>query len=261
MNLANLTLEQKRALPLGKGRARRDPRDLQLVHYLPRTAVPDACSWYGSQTEWGEMLNDTLGDCTCAAVGHAEQVATLNTPDGEVAIPDSLVLSLYENACGYVAGDPSTDQGGVITDVLNYWRKNGLGTHKLWAYASTAPGDIAHVKEAIFTFGTVDIGLQLPVTAQDQVGGVWDVVGNPRTDPNSMPGSWGGHSVVVAEYKANGNLVPITWGAQQEMTPAFWAAYVDESYALLTRAWMERFGVQSKLQLPSMLKALQMVTE
>jgi len=246
---------------LGKRAAKKDKRTLQLKDFLLKVTPPPAANWFKDQTSFGEMGNDVLGDCTCAAVGHAVQIATLNTPDGEVTPADSAVLSLYENACGYVPGDPSTDQGGVIIDVLNYVRKNLFDTHKLWAYADPDPADLAHVQQAIAVFGVVDIGLQLPVTAQSQVGGIWDVVGDPNSDPNSQPGSWGGHSVSCGAYsQVDDTITCVTWGALQKMTSKFWLAYCDEAHALLLRAWMERFGAQSRVQLGAMEKALQAVS-
>lgn len=241
-------------LKLGKLPPRIDPRTFQLKDLIDRVTPPASANWYGDVTSFGSMLNDTLGDCTCAAPGHAEQVATLNTPTGEVTPPDNAILELYEKSCGYVPGDPSTDQGGVIIDVLNYVRRNGIG-HKdpashgglhrhrpiLYAYADPSPNDIVHNKQAIAQFGMINIGLQLPITAQSQIGSVWDVVGNPSTDPDSQPGSWGGHSVVCAAYDAN-TVTCITWGSLQPMTWRFWNAYVDESHCLLMHAWLLRTG-------------------
>ena len=192
-----------RNLHLGKGPAKLDSRRFMLSSFLPMATPPVSVNWFGSVTEFGSMLNDSLEDCTCAAVGHAEQVASLNTPEGELTFPDNIILNLYEKSCGYVFNDPSTDNGGVITDVLDWVRKYGMGKkhetpdiHRkkiLYAYADPNPDDIAHVKQAIAEFAVVDIGLQLPITAQSQVGKVWDVVGDPNSNNDSRPGSWGGH--------------------------------------------------------------------
>ena len=237
-------------LKLGCKPARFDRRTLQFTKYadlLP--APPPAIDWLGSVTSWGELDNDVLGDCTCAAVGHAVQIAAVNLvpPQSPDLITDPLILELYEKSCGYVPGDPSTDQGGVIIDVLNYVRQNQIGKRhhklklKLFGYVQTNITNIEHVKQAIATFGVVDIGISLPLSAQAQTQtGIWDVVGNPSTDPNSAPNSWGGHSVAVAAYDADG-LTCITWGFPQRMTWAFWLAYSTEAYPLLLREWIERY--------------------
>ena len=246
-------------LMLGKLPPRLDERRFRLHEFLPRATPPPSADWYKGVTRWGMMLNDQLGDCVPAAIGHAVQVATLDTPTGnEVTPPDNIIENLYEKSCGYVPGDPSTDNGGVITDVLDFVRKNGIGIHKnlplkhhrptLYAYADPFPNDTNHIKESIATLGMVDIGLQLPNTAQNQVGGLWDVVGNPHTDPDSMPGSWGGHSTLCGKYDPQ-TLTCITWGALQPMTWRFWNTYVDESHALLMHAWMQRFAPTSGVDL------------
>jgi hypothetical protein len=259
-------------LKLGKKPPRIDPRTLSFAKYAPLLPPPPtAVSWTKNVTSWGMMLNDQLGDCTCSAVGHGIQVATLNSGGSEVTPPDQLILNLYEKSCGYVLGNPNTDNGGVIIDVLNYTRYHGLGKRrnktgrkaasKLYAYADPAVGDITHVKQAIFTFGIVDIGLNLPITAQtqNQNGQVWDVVGNPNTDPNSFPNSWGGHSVVVCTYDEE-TVTCITWGMLQKMTWRFWNCYVDESHALLFHAWVEQFGTRFPAALTQLEADLAAVT-
>lgn len=242
---------------LGKKAAKIDPRRLMIADFfMPGIAPPPpSCSWYGSTIEFGMMLNDRLGDCTVAALGHGIQVATLNTKDGESTVADSVVEGVYEGACGYNPSNPATDQGGVITDVLDYLRQNEMGGHKLYAYADTSPGAYAHVKQAIYLFGMVDIGLQLPISAQAQVGSLWTAT----SGTNGAAGSWGGHSVIVCGYDAEG-LTCITWGRLQKMTWGFWAQYCDESHTLLWRAWMEHFSGSWAVNLALMEQRLQLVT-
>lgn len=267
-------------IKLGKKPPKIDPRTLKLSKYTTGLPTPPASmNWTQGLMEWGMMLNgpntygngvpaDGLGDCTSAAVAHGVQVATLNhTPIGIITPSDWMVLELYENSCGYILGNENTDQGGVIVDVLNYTRQNRPWLHRkkykrpfqLYAYADTNPGDIVHVKQAIQYFGTVNIGLQLPISAQSQVGGVWDVVGNPKIDPNSQPGSWGGHSVIVCSYDET-TLTCITWGMLQKISYSFWNYYTDESHALLFYPWIEKFSVESTNILTQLEADLQAVT-
>jgi len=257
-----------RQLHLGKGPAKVDPRTFKLESILPRATPPPSVNWFGTVTEWGSMLNTILGDCVIAAIAHAKQVVTLNTPMGEITPPDIVVEELYEHACGYVPGDPSSDQGCIIVDMLNYVRQNGMG-HKqephhhhrplLYAYADPAPSDFTHLQQGIATFAVADIGLQLPITAQNQVGGLWDVVGDPNTDPNSMPGSWGGHSIVLGSYNTQPTSVygGITWGMLQSMTERFLATYMDECHILLLDLWVDHFGATSGVNLAVLDQLLQ----
>lgn len=234
-----------RVLRLGKGGVIYDPRNLKLATYDHLLAPPpDAVSWYQDLKQWGMMGNDVRSDCTCAAIGHGAQVVTLNTPTGIRTPPDNLILNLYQKACGWVPGNPATDQGGNILDVLKFVRKHALG-HKhepnyhrkfrLLAFAQVNQNNLVHVKQGIELFRVVDIGLQLPVSAQSQVGGLWDITNGP----NAQAGSWGGHSVTVSSYTPQ-IVTCITWGQLQAMTWAFWLRYCDEAYVLLYRALIEQ---------------------
>ncbi len=68
----------------------------------PTLPPPPAAVDYtkGMPTDLGMMLNDSLGDCTCAAYYHARQVWTFNTGK-MVTEPDGDVEDLYVKACGY----------------------------------------------------------------------------------------------------------------------------------------------------------------
>jgi hypothetical protein len=225
-------------LRLGKKAARHDRRTLCLAKYLKALPPAPASIDWSSPIAFpcGMMLNDTLGDCTCAGPGHSVQVTTANANPPEITLPDSAILSLYEGSCGYVNGDPSTDQGGDLLTVLNYWRKNGIGGlgHNIAAFASINVLDHNEVMQALNLFGFLYTGVQLPVSAQDQVGEVWDV----NTTSAGAPGSWGGHCVIIVKADATG-LWCITWGALQQMTWAFWLRYFDEAFAVLTPDWIK----------------------
>lgn len=227
------------AVRLGKNTPRVDQRTLKLAKYLtPSLPAPVPTDWSKGTTEWGMMVNDTLGDCTIAGCGHAVQVACVNTT-GMMMIPDSEIVKFYSLWCGYVPGDSNTDQGGVEIDILNRWRAQEpkFVGHELMAYATPDPGNSMHIKQSIQLFGGVYIGLGLPVTAQTQ--DIWDVNGD-ATDPNSpaFPGSWGGHCVYVLAWDEN-YLTCVTWGKLMKMTWAFWNTYCDESYSLLLGYWFE----------------------
>lgn len=229
--------EDGRILRVGKHPARYDPATPIFNKYVDRAIAPapPSLNWYGTTTRWGMMGNDQLGDCTIASKGHDLQVASLNAPGwtgGMITLTTAEAIQYYSLWDGYVPGDPNTDNGGDILNVLQCWRRVRLIGHRLLAYASIAPDDQANISKAIELFGVTDVGVQLPITAQSQVGGTWDVVGDPSTDPNSEPGSWGGHDVTAAAYNENG-LIFITWGALQAATWRFVATYCDELYALI----------------------------
>jgi len=227
---------------LGRKAVKTDSRTLQLSNYtaaLP--TAPVAVDWTKGITNWGMMLNDTLGDCTIAGVAHAVQVWSANT-SGEATVPDAIVEKYYEKWDGYKPSDPSTaDIGGNELNVLTLWQKGGFDKHKLLAFADPAVQNLEAIRQAINLFGGVYIGVNLPASAQAQIEGgqPWDVV--TPASAATKPGSWGGHCVFVPSYDANG-FTCITWGQLQKMTIAFWQEYVDEAHALLSHDWLEAKG-------------------
>ena len=229
-------------MKLGRKAIKTDTRTLRMADYITPQLPPPPPSkdWTQGQTSWGMMLNDTLGDCTIAGVGHAVQVWALNAASSAAApetIADKTILSYYEKWDGYKPSDPSTDQGGIELDVLKDWKKSGFATHKLIAFVDPAVSNITEIQQSIALFGGVYIGLSLPLTAQTQ--DVWDVV--PNGGANAKPGSWGGHCVFVPAYDANG-FTCITWGAPKVMTLAFWNQYCDEAHTLLGQDWLTAKG-------------------
>ena len=227
-----------RLMKLGRKPARYDPRTLRLAKYLTPALPPPPPARAWSQAvamPCGMMANDRLGDCTCAAVGHAVQVMTANTGT-EQTIADADILTAYEAAGGYKPGDPSTDNGACLLDVLNLWRGAGVGGHKILAFVQVNPQNLLHVQTAIEYFGGLYVALELPQSAQNQ--GVWDVPLDGLSG-SGAPGSWGGHAVWVPDYDAAGFGV-ITWGELQRMTSAFQTAYNDEAYAVVTPDFINR---------------------
>jgi hypothetical protein len=153
--------------------------------------------------------------------------------------PDPAVLALYEGACGYNTADPSTDQGGVEQDVLTYWMKTGFNGRELTAFVEVDPSKPEDVRRTIADCGVAYIGFDVPAFLENGLtaaGSVWDV--NPSADQTIV----GGHCVVLCGYDAAGNYVVISWGNFYTMTPAFFAAFVDEAYGLIDGDFVEANG-------------------
>lgn len=221
-------------MKLGKKDAKYDPRTLRFATY--KASLPAAPSAYdfSNRIHGLTMLqNDVLGDCTCAAVGHLVQAWT-SYNGGSYVPSDAATLSLYENACGYDPMDPSTDQGGELISVLKYWKANPFEGHTIDAYVSVNPKNQEEVRQALYYFGGVYVGVQLPLAAQNQT--VWDV---PFLGIRGKgePGSWGGHAIAnILDYDENG-LTTITWGDTKLMTWKFLETYCDEMYCILSPDW------------------------
>jgi hypothetical protein len=241
---------------LGKRPARHDTRTLQMANYLELPEIPAARDWTTkAAANWGMMLNDTLGDCTCAATGHLTQAWTSNAGAKEITFPDQAILKAYEAVGGYQPGKPETDRGAVELDVLRYWRKTGIGGTKIDAFVALEPKNHLHVRAAVELFGGAYIGVALPVSAQRQA--VWSVPPGGPTGTGA-PGSWGGHAVVIEAYDQHG-LTCITWGQKKKMTWAFWDAYCDEAYALLSELWAGKKPAPSGFNLSALQADLKAV--
>jgi hypothetical protein len=238
----------------GRKAIKTDTRTLALARYLTPglPPPPPSADWTKGISNWGMMMNDKLGDCTIAGVGHAIQVFTANTSSA-ATISDATIERYYEQWDGYVPGNARTDSGGVELDVLNDWQKQGFAGHALTAFADPNPANLDEVRQSIALFGGVYIGLALPITAQRQ--DVWDVVSGGRA---SAPGSWGGHCVFVPRYDEQ-SFTCITWGELKTMTIAFWNRYCDEAHTLLAADWLTAKGSPSgfdQTQLQADLEAI-----
>jgi hypothetical protein len=242
---------------LGKKPARHDVRTLQMANYLELPAFPPSRDWTGKATPgWGMMLNDQLGDCTCAAIGHIIQAWSSNAGPKEITLPDSAILKAYEAVGGYKPGQPNTDQGAVELDVLKYWRKTGVGGYKIDAFVALEPKNHQHIEAAVDLFGGAYIGVSLPISAQKQK--VWSVPPGGPTG-SGAPGSWGGHAVVIEAYDPQG-LTCITWGQRKRMTWSFWDAYCDEAYATLSELWAGKKPAPSGFNLAQLKADLKELT-
>lgn len=230
-------------LRLGRTKPDAAPK-LKLASYLDIESLlparPQHIDYFSAVPDWPMYGNDILGDCTWAAVGHMVQAWTTALGGGETPTLADIERGYWETgqppAATGQAGGP-TDDGRVETDVLGYWRTQGIPNegHKIVAYAEV---ERHHVREAAWLFGGVYIGAELPLTAQTQT--VWDYVAD-APDGENEPGSWGGHAIPIVGFNRHGFTV-ITWGAPLFMTDAFRLAYVDQVYAIITEEWIAQNG-------------------
>lgn len=190
----------------------------------------------------GMLLNDQLGDCTCAGVYHADQVWSQASCGTTPTFPDSDVEALYHSACGYDPSNPSTDQGGIEQDVLTYVMNTGFitpaGTKKIAAFLEVDPRNLDDVRATIWECGVSYIGFNVPAFLMaNGPPAVWDV--NPSGD-NSIVG---GHCVVLAGYSSTDQTFKlISWGQVFAMTQAFFSQFTDETYAIASPDWIAATG-------------------
>ncbi len=239
-------------LKLGKRSPRLDHRTLKLSKYLtPALPTPPIRAGYVEKVaQWPMYLNDSLGDCVIAAAGHMIQQWTAYAGE-ETQISNSAILTGYVQVGGYVPNNPDTDNGCDMLTALKYWRKTGLGGHKIAAFVSVDFTNQQEVEQAIALFGSVYTGLALPLVAQSptQTGPngkpCWSVA-ECGTNGDGSPGSWGGHCVPLIGYSndpaGHPGTMLVTWGALYDMTWKFLNLYTDEMWAVLSSDWFEQSG-------------------
>jgi len=161
--------------------------------------------------------NDRLGDCTIAAVAHAETVyrALLGT---QAVMSTQAVVKLYLHLTGGV------DSGLNELDVLSYWHQHTVSGDKIIDYVSIDPKNHTHIQQAIRLFGGVYLGFQVQQNCIQEFDAHQPWTPGPLTND--------GHAVFAVGYDQNGVTV-LTWGNTQQATWAWWDECVDEAYAIL----------------------------
>jgi hypothetical protein len=193
-------------------------------------APPASADWLSPVPEgtFGMLGNDQWGDCTCAGVAHKRIGDVYINQGGKVlSVTTTQTLALYSAITGFNPNDPSTDQGAVCQDVLDYWRKHGFLGEKIVAFAKVDLSNLDEVKTAIAELGQIYCGFNVPQSAEDQFndGQEWTVVKHSRLI--------GGHCVTVGAYDKDG-LECVTWGTVQRMTWQFFQTYFDEAWVIVT---------------------------
>lgn len=225
-------------LKLGKLAPKANYKTLRLRNYLHSNApaIPATQAWDAKFNAWTMDGNDVYGDCCFAAVAHMLSLWTATT--GKMVKPtEAQVLKMYSAVTGFNPKTGANDNGAAISDVMNYWQTHGLAGHKIDGWAQIDHTNLQEVKTAIYLFGCVNPGLQVPQSAMDQFGN-----GEPWTVVSDDGGILGGHSVPAFSYSPNGGTVS-TWGAKEGFSWNFWMTYVDECYAPLSLDFLYANGV------------------
>jgi hypothetical protein len=171
--------------------------------------------------------NDTLGDCTIAALAHAETVFN-GFLSKEKVVSKTAVVKLYMHLTGGV------DSGLNELDVLKYWQSQGVSGEKILSYVAIDPKNHVHVQQAIQLFGGVYLGFQVQQNCIQEFDNHLPWTPGPLTND--------GHAVYAVAYDQTGVTV-LTWGNTQQATWAWWDECVDEAYAILpTEAQKDGFA-------------------
>lgn len=223
-------------LHLGKKPARPGAMKLKLGDYLRAPELPAVPARFGNLSAWNHWSWDMLGNdkagC-CVWSGFAHQCMMWSATEGNKNVSFSEAEILGPDAygeTGYVIGDDSTDNGTDMVQACQFWKDRGFFSHTIRGFAEVTT---SKVPLAAYIFGSCGIGITLTQANIDQFSNAepWDVV---RDSP-----AVGGHYVPVISRNSHGNLVCVTWGRLQAITPAFLEAQCDEAVIQLSDDWLD----------------------
>ena len=224
-------------LKLGKTKARPGAVKFKLAKYVVKAELPTPPKVFGDQDlvtgSWGMLGNDDYGDCVWAGAAH-ETMLWNKEANSVVAFQTKGVLSDYSKVTGFDPKDAEdTDNGTDMQVAASYRRKTGVKDangkrHKVAAYLALKPGDYNQLVLAMYLFGAVGIGIQFPESAMKQFdqGKPWSVVPGPKPKD--------GHYIPGFGRDKKGNIIVVTWGKLQLMTPGFYRRYCDEVVAYIS---------------------------
>jgi hypothetical protein len=220
MALKEATLGNGKRVKFGRIEPRVRARALSLAAYTADLPSPPPSVPFPVGYMIPMYLNNQLGDCVIAWLLHLIGLTTLLGRKSEVLFADSDAIRLYSAIGGYVPGNPSTDNGCVISDALNYAVNPGVsdaagGSHQLAGWVYVNGQEMTAVQEAIWLFGHLTIGFGVPdswINAfQGDGNDVWDV------GPGVAPNPENGHCIGFVGYDTQG-VWAITWGAPVKIT-------------------------------------------
>jgi len=178
--------------------------------------------------------NDQFGCCAEAGAMHLIQAQQANV--GRRVVPTKAdTLNLYTAVTGFKSDDPSTDNGTVLTDLLNYWQATGITlgnvVHKIAGYASVDISSVAQMRFAAYTFGGLYLGMNCPKQAEINVN-------NWNFDPTNLPIA-GGHCIIQCGEGAAGGKIG-TWGLWIPSSWRFLLGTLDEGYVVITEDFVDQ---------------------
>lgn len=221
---------------LGRQPAKFDPSVPKLMSLsLSETVVPTILDDWKTIQYWPMLLNDQLGTCTIASVGHTIEYWNII---GKLTLPVMTDLEaevFYQINGHYIPGDASTDNGCILLDVLNYFQGHGMmaasQNYKVNKFLSVERNDLTQIKSSVFHLGNCYLGLNFPSNALQT--NLWTI------DPNATAA--GGHCVNVVGFDDTQNLLyVVSWGTIVPMTYDFFIKYCDEAWSLYSDDWVNR---------------------
>lgn len=236
-------------MKLGK-RAPYDPshphRRVKLASLLPPDLPPlspNPTTWSSRVSSWGLYQNDQIGDCGPTGCANILRNLTANT-GSELDLAEDAVLKAYRDVGQWdgVPGSPS-DQGVVVSDLLTYWQKTGIGGHQIDAFAEVEHADNEQIRRSIQLFGCVALGFELPTAAQRWgTTSPWPLIFSSQLSGDFAMGSWGGHFVAGVDADIGGVWI-VTWAGKVWVPWQTVADYCDEAWSVFSCDFMQSNGL------------------
>lgn len=226
----------------------RRPCDPAAVASAPRldshrfaAVMPPASLDRGAAFTPGMYGNDTLPDCTAAALANSARSSFVMFAGTDLAVDQDKVPAFYAECVGLTAAatvaEMEATDGAVMLDVMMRQARHGfdVGPQLLAAVFGTLPVRRTVLASAMAHLGHADIGVTLYEA---------DMTLPPAWSTGYAPGKpVGGHAVMLLDYEGLGDSDTVrvgTWGAWQRATWAWLEARTDEAYALV---WRQLLGV------------------
>lgn len=225
-------------LRLGKAPATEDDRTIKMASILRKTMPPPPLTYNFDAEHPGCLVpmheNDKHGDCVMVARAHMTTRLELIEQSQVIPITDADVLREYFKESG------GADSGLNMLQSLKAWRLGWTAARRKYsihAFASVRPANKMQVAQAIYIMHGCYSGVMLPKSAQSQLGKLWTIT----RGRDAAAGSWGGHCMAICGYNIVGPIF-MTWGAKQQATWAWFAAYCDEAYGIVDNAdaWLTK---------------------
>jgi hypothetical protein len=220
------------------------PRERMTAGGLPPVPLTEDVDRASEVAAWPMYLNDQLGDCTIAGMGHVYGALWQYGSGTEAMFTDDMIRRVYSRVGGYVPGEPDTDNGCNMQDVLADQHVHGIADvhgrrHKVAGYAALGnPQDLDLLGQVLSVFGTIYVGCNVQQQMEDEFG-----AGQPWTwDPAAA--TIGGHAICLQRRRGSGDapLDYVTWGALQPATTGFQSGAVEEAWAVVSEDWVQKNG-------------------
>jgi len=198
-------------------------------------------------------LNDTLGDCTCAGMGHAvaQWTAYSGKVEGGAQFADSVIEALYTSVSGYNPETGADDNGAELYQVCDQMISTGIkdtagNVHKIAGYCDVSDfSTLARLKDILNAFGTVYLGVAVGDAEQNafSAGQPWTLEkAGPNVGPDGID-----HCVVMSYSAVNvagatDNETLVTWGGEARFNENWGCQNIGEAIAVFSQDWLDAAG-------------------